>query len=159
MALLPARRLDLKVSNDENVEKVIGLISKTTTLHVQHPFFCTFLCRHYTTTTWKCLHSGQWTVGVMPKLLEDVSINNEYEYENDFVLEVVFSAFYVSDETEFEFIENKVMGFRMNGRQIWVEVALPQQFRKQKMTLKNVQKKNRFFEVTRRMISRGLKTR
>ena len=54
----------------------------------------------------------------MPKLLEDVSINNEYEYENDFVLEVVFSAFYVSDETEFEFIENKVMGFRMNGRQI-----------------------------------------
>ena len=39
----------------------------------------------------------------------DVSINNEYEYENDFkpvlVLEVVFSAFYVSDDTEFEFIE------------------------------------------------------
>ena len=27
----------------------------------------------------------------------------------------------------------------MTGRQIWVEVALPQQFRKQKMTLKNVQ--------------------
>ena len=55
------------------------------------------------------------------------------------VLEVVFSAFYVSDDTEFEFIENKIMGFRMTGRQIWVEVALPQQFRKQKMTLKNVQ--------------------
>ena len=40
--------------------------------------------------------------------IEDVSINNEYEYENDFkpvlVLEVVFSAFYVSDDTEFEFI-------------------------------------------------------
>ena len=53
------------------------------------------------------------------------------------VLEVVFSAFYVSDDTEFEFIENKIMGFRM--RQIWVEVALPQQFRKHKMTLKNVQ--------------------
>lgn len=34
------------------------------------------------------------------------------------VLEVVFSAFYVSDDTEFEFIENKIMGFRMTGRQI-----------------------------------------
>ena len=31
------------------------------------------------------------------------------------------------------------MGFRMTRRQIWVEVALPQQFSKQKMTLKNVQ--------------------
>ena len=55
------------------------------------------------------------------------------------VLEVVLSAFYVSDDTEFEFIENKIMGFRMTGRQIWVEVALPQQLRKQKMNLKNVQ--------------------
>ena len=34
------------------------------------------------------------------------------------VLEVVFSAFYVSDDTEFEFMENKIMGFRMTGRQI-----------------------------------------
>ena len=29
------------------------------------------------------------------------------------VLEVVFSAFYDNDDTEFEFIENKIMGFRM----------------------------------------------
>ena len=41
------------------------------------------------------------------------------------VLEVVFSAFYVSYDFEFEFIEN-----------ISVEVALPQQFRKQRMTKK-----------------------
>ena len=40
------------------------------------------------------------------------------------VLEVVFSAFYVSDDTEFEFIENKIMGFRITGRQIWVEVGV-----------------------------------
>ena len=56
-------------------------------------------------------------------VIEDVSINNEYE--NDFkpysavlVIEVVFSAFYVSDDTEFQFIENKILGFRMTGRQI-----------------------------------------
>ena len=36
-------------------KKQIGLISKTTTLHVHHAFFCTFLYRHCTTTTWKCL--------------------------------------------------------------------------------------------------------
>ena len=35
---------------------IIGLISKTTTLHVHHTFW-TFLCRHYTTKTWKCLLS------------------------------------------------------------------------------------------------------
>ena len=30
----------------ENCEKTtIGLISKKATLHVQHTFFCTFLCR------------------------------------------------------------------------------------------------------------------
>ena len=34
------------------------------------------------------------------------------------VLEVVFSAFNVSDDNEFEFIENKIMGFRMTWRQI-----------------------------------------
>ena len=39
-----------------------------------------------------------------------------------------FLTCYVSDDTEFEFIEN-----------IRVEVALPQQFLKQRMTLKNVQ--------------------
>ena len=55
------------------------------------------------------------------------------------VIEVVFSAFYVSDDPEFEFIEDKIMGFRMTGRQIWVEVAFPQQFGKQKMTLQDVQ--------------------
>ena len=47
-------------SNDadgnENVKKTIGLISKTTTLHV-HYTFCTFLSRFCTTTTWKCLIS------------------------------------------------------------------------------------------------------
>ena len=43
--------------DNENVKNVIGWIGKTTTLHVQHAFFCTFLCRHCTTTTWKCLIS------------------------------------------------------------------------------------------------------
>ena len=41
--------------SNENVKKVIGLHSKQkTTLHVHHSF-CTFLCRHCTTTTWKCV--------------------------------------------------------------------------------------------------------
>ena len=35
----------------ENGKKAIGLITKTTTLHVHHTLFCTFLCRHCTTTT------------------------------------------------------------------------------------------------------------
>ena len=65
---------------------------------------------------------------VVGLILEDVSINNEYELRERLqavlVLEVVFSAFYVSDDTEFEFIENKIMGFRMTGRQIWVEVGV-----------------------------------
>ena len=39
-----------------NATKAIGLISKTTILHVHHAF-CTFLCRHCTVTTWKCLTS------------------------------------------------------------------------------------------------------
>ena len=52
--------------------------------------------------------------------IEDVSINNEYK--NDFkpysYLKSFFSAFYVSsDDTEFEFIENKIMGFHMTWRQ------------------------------------------
>ena len=39
----------------ENVKKAIGLHSKKkTTLHVHHSF-CTFLCRHCTTTMWKCV--------------------------------------------------------------------------------------------------------
>ena len=40
--------------DNENVKKTIGLISKTTTSHVQHTF-CSFLSRFCTTTTWKCL--------------------------------------------------------------------------------------------------------
>ena len=41
--------------SNENVKKVIGLHSKQkTTLHVHHSF-CAFLCRHCTTTTWKCV--------------------------------------------------------------------------------------------------------
>ena len=39
---------------DEDVKKAIGLLRKTTTLHVHHAF-CTFLYRPCTTTTWKCL--------------------------------------------------------------------------------------------------------
>ena len=39
-----------------NATKAIGLISKTTILHVHHAF-CTFLCRHCTVTTWKYLTS------------------------------------------------------------------------------------------------------
>ena len=39
---------------NENDNKTIGLISKTTTLSV-HYTFCTFLCRFCTTTTRKCL--------------------------------------------------------------------------------------------------------
>ena len=42
-----AKRIGTLRSNDadgnENVKKTIGLISKTTTLHVHHTF-CTFLC-------------------------------------------------------------------------------------------------------------------
>ena len=39
-------------------KRSIGLISKTTTLHVHHTFFqCTLLCRQCTNTTWKCLIS------------------------------------------------------------------------------------------------------
>ena len=33
-----------------SVKKAIGLLSKTTTLHMHHAF-CTFLCRHCTTAT------------------------------------------------------------------------------------------------------------
>ena len=41
---------------NENGKKKKGLINITTTLHVHHTF-CTFPCRHCTTTTWKCLLS------------------------------------------------------------------------------------------------------
>ena len=49
-------------SNDaygnEKVKETIGLIRKTTTSHARAShFFCTFLYRFYTTTTWKCLIS------------------------------------------------------------------------------------------------------
>ena len=42
---------------NENGKKKIDLLSKTTTLHVQHTCFCTFLCHYSTNTTWKCLIS------------------------------------------------------------------------------------------------------
>ena len=48
------------LSNDdgdvnENGKKTIGFrIGKTTALHVHQAFFCTFLCSHCATTTWKC---------------------------------------------------------------------------------------------------------
>ena len=38
------------VDGEENVKKAIGLMRKTTTLHVHHAF-CTFLCLHCTTAT------------------------------------------------------------------------------------------------------------
>ena len=47
----------------QTVKKARGLISKTTTSHVQHNF-CTFLCRRCTNTTGKCLIS---------RLMEDVN--------------------------------------------------------------------------------------
>ena len=40
---------------NENFNKTIGLISKTTTLHVHHAFIFAFLCHFFTTTTWRCL--------------------------------------------------------------------------------------------------------
>ena len=42
--------------SNKNGKKGIGLISKTTTLHVHHAF-CTFHCRHCTTMKWKRLIS------------------------------------------------------------------------------------------------------
>ena len=39
---------------NKNVKKAVGLISKTTTMHVQHTFLFIF-CRHRTTTTWNSL--------------------------------------------------------------------------------------------------------
>ena len=42
-------------NGNENAKKAMGLLSKTTILHVHHICgFCTLLCRHCTTTTWKC---------------------------------------------------------------------------------------------------------
>ena len=40
---------------NENCNKTIGLISKTTTLLVHHAFIFAFLCHFCTTTTWRCL--------------------------------------------------------------------------------------------------------
>ena len=39
---------------NKNVKKAVGLINKTTTMHVQHTFLFIF-CRHRTTTTWNSL--------------------------------------------------------------------------------------------------------
>ena len=41
---------------NESVKTAIGLLCKTTSLHVRHPF-CTCICRYCTTTTRKCLIS------------------------------------------------------------------------------------------------------
>ena len=38
---------------NENVKKAIGLLRKQLCTYIT--LFCTFLCRHCTTTTWKCL--------------------------------------------------------------------------------------------------------
>ena len=46
----PTRRL-----GNENFSKTIGLISKTSTLHVHHSFIFAFVCHFCTTTTWRCL--------------------------------------------------------------------------------------------------------
>ena len=40
---------------NENFNKTMGLISKTTTLHVHHAFIFAFLCHFCTNTTWICL--------------------------------------------------------------------------------------------------------
>ena len=64
--LLSRRPVDSNDNGDvsENGKNAIGLISKTKTLHVHHAF-CTFLYRHYATTTGlKCLFS---------RLVEDVN--------------------------------------------------------------------------------------
>ena len=45
-------------NGNENAKKAMGLLSKTTILRVHRICgFCTLLCRHCTTTTWKCLIS------------------------------------------------------------------------------------------------------
>ena len=51
--------------------KKIDLLSKTTTLHMQHTFFCTFLCRHCRTTTSKCLIS---------RFKEDVNTRQRFSF-------------------------------------------------------------------------------
>ena len=50
----------LRMSNGKTATKTstklwIGLIGKTTTLHVHHAFIFAFLCHFCTTTTWRCL--------------------------------------------------------------------------------------------------------
>ena len=52
-------KLEPKCDGDssETVKQAIGLISKTTTLHVQHTFFLYISLRHCTTTAWKSLLS------------------------------------------------------------------------------------------------------
>ena len=46
-----------KMRRRRESKKAIAWQGKTTTLHMHHAF-CTFLCRHCTTTMWKCLISG-----------------------------------------------------------------------------------------------------
>ena len=66
----------LEATSSENVKKAIGLISKTTTLHVQHTFWYISLPSPRTTTAWKSLISRfmedvnkrQWICHSLPKL-------------------------------------------------------------------------------------------
>ena len=65
----------LEATSSENVKKAIGLISKQQ-LCTYSTLFCTFLCRHRTTTAWKSLMSRfmedvnkrQWICHSLPKL-------------------------------------------------------------------------------------------
>ena len=46
---------------NEDVKKAIGLIRKTTTLHVHHAFFVHFFTVHARLSTGKCLTASLWT--------------------------------------------------------------------------------------------------
>ena len=94
---------------NENVKKATGILSKTTT-RVSY-FFCTFLCRHCTTTTWKCLisrfveglHKGRRTFHRLSKLEcspQDINsreirlhltFSANCNYKPEFILKVTFS--------------------------------------------------------------------
>ena len=80
---------------NENARKAMGLLNKTTTLHVI-TLFCTFCCHHYTTTTWKCLISSfmkdvnkrRWVFLSLSKLVCDPQEINSREIR----LHFTFSA-------------------------------------------------------------------
>ena len=64
---------------NDNVTKAMGLLTKTTFLHVHNAFFYTFLCRHCTTTTWKCLIS-RYTEKLHTRRLPNFLRASEFEY-------------------------------------------------------------------------------